>query len=477
MTKKGERNPSIPQRSSTGRTAARAQAAAAAEAAPAPAPAAGVEVREHGHGALVPRGAAKTPNQIVDAKLIWDCWKETARGVKSRAQFEAFCKSQGIRVEWKNLDGGGVNCILHVMMGKSKRVRQIQCQYKHGQDHFAERRMAEAFGVPQLLYVDDDGKIVAEYADGVFSSALLRIHHAAPDAAISVRSLLHDLETLAALDSASRDKNWVACSSKGRVGFNRGSKGPAFLDDFESVQKALASDPTKAAAVPYIDMRDANAAEQFLHAIESALTFALGAGLVARAGSPLASKEFLRERTKTLGSFETLEAKGAAELIAFDKLETLQRNLVATSSRRALVVAPTEAGAHLATLAVEPLAVQSEKAATPEQAVTRLQLLLKVRPACTKQCVRWRGVCKCKRTPKKRGKLTNIIRSGEKIVLSFDDSGKDVTLYISSINERLEPANGKGDGLSLVRKAARAAARAGWNAPPELASVTRAQSG
>ena len=126
------RTPSIAQRSSLGRTAAR-KLAAAAEAAPAPAPTAGVTVQAHGHGGLARRGAAKTPSQIVDAKLLWDCWKETARGVKSRAQFEAFCKGLGIRVQWLNLDGGGVNCILYLVMGKNKRIVPIQCQYLHAQ--------------------------------------------------------------------------------------------------------------------------------------------------------------------------------------------------------------------------------------------------------------------------------------------------------------------------------------------------------
>ena len=64
------------------------------------------------------------------------------------------------------------------------------------------------------------------------------------------------------------------------------------------------------------------------------------------------------------------------------------------------------------------------------------------------------------------------------ITLKFDDRGKDLTLKkLSDINKRLEPASGKGDALTLVRKAARAAARAGWKAPPELASVTRARGG
>mgnify|MGYP004063222855 CR=1 FL=1 len=134
--------------------------------------------------ALTPRGAAKTPAQVVNQTLVLDCWKETARGLKSRAQFEAFCKSQGIRVQWLNLDGGGVNCILYLVMGKNKRIVPIQCQYLHGQNHFSEGKMAEAFGVPQLLYVDADGKLAAQFADGVRSPVVLRIHHAAPDAAI-----------------------------------------------------------------------------------------------------------------------------------------------------------------------------------------------------------------------------------------------------------------------------------------------------
>ncbi len=433
----------------------------------------------YGRGGLAARSAAKTPDQLVNKTLVLDCWKETARGVKSRAQFEAFCKSQGIRVQWLNLDGGGVNCILYLVMGKNKRTVPIQCQYKHGQDHFAlNSRRAESFGVPELLYVGDDGKIVAEYADGVFSSALLRIHHAAPDAAISVRSLLHDLETLAALDSKSRDKNWVACSSKGRVGFNRGSKGPAFLDDFESVQKALASDPTKAAAVPYIDMRDADAAEQFKHALESAVVFALSAVRAARSESTLASKEFLRRRAMVLGSFETPEAKLAAETIAFDKVGTLQRNLVAASSRQALVVAPTEAEPQLRSVPVVPLAFVAEVAATPAAAVTQLRLFLKVRDACKKSCLRWRDACTCKRNWKERGKLVSLSGNDFPITLKFDDNGKDVMIpKVSQINERIKPASGTGDGLTLVRKAARAAVAVGGTAPPGLASLTRGRRG
>ena len=71
-----------------------------------------------------------------------------------------------------------------------------------------------------------------------------------------------------------------------------------------------------------------------------------------------------------------------------------------------------------------------------------------------------------------------MFNNGEKVLeLFFDGRKKPLKLTISLINERLKPASGNGDGLSLLRKAARAAARAGWNAPPELASVTRAQSG
>ena len=475
--------PSIPQRSSLGRTAASRLAAAGAATTPATAPTIGVVVQEYGSGALVVRGTAKTPEQIVNTKLIKDCWKETARGIKSRAQFEAFCKGLGIRVEWVNLDGGGVNCILYLVMGKNKRTVQIQCQYLHGQNHFNKAgKINEGFGVPELLYVDADGKLVAQFADGARSPVVLRIHHAAPDAAISVRSLLHDLETLAALDSkAPNEKNWVACSSKGRVGFNRGSVGTAFLNHFEKVQKSLASAPTEAAAVPYIDMRDANAAEQFKHVLESALTLALGTVLVARAGSPLmSSKVFPRERTKTLGPFDTPEAKDAAEKIALKAVETLQLKLVEASSRQALVVAPTAAFAHLQSLRVEPLASQSEKAATPEEAVTRLGLSFEVFDACMKACARHRPSCTCtNREWRKRGKLVKLSGGhSSPIRFFFDDNGKELSIKkVSHINERLKPASGKGDALTLVRKAARAMALAGWDAPSELASVSRARRG
>ena len=478
MPRPEQRTPSIAQRSSLGRTAAR-KLAAAAEAAPAPAPTAGVTVQAHGHGGLARRGAAKTPSQIVDAKLLWDCWKETARGVKSRAQFEAFCKGLGIRVQWLNLDGGGVNCILYLVMGKNKRTVPIQCQYKYGQDHFAERRMAEAFGVPQLLYVDADGKLVAQFADGVRTPAPLRIHHAAPDAAISVRSLYNDLATLAALDSTSSAKNWVERTGKGVVCFGRGSMGPKFINRHDTVQKALALDPTKAAVAPYIDMRAADAHEQFLHAIESALTFALSAVRAARAESTLASKLFLRERKSVRGPFATLKEKGAAEKIAFDQVEALQLKLVAASTRQALVVAPTAADAHLSKLAVKPLAFVTGKPATPEEAVRRLKLKFMVRPGCTKGCHLNRPSCKCKRVWKDYGTLINLRRfKKEAGVALFFDSGKDVQLdRISCINERVKPASGNGDGLSLVRKAARAAVLSGWTAPAGLASVSRAARG
>ena len=318
----------------SGWAGSRTRGAAIQQAPAAAAPTArGVLVQAHGHGALARRGAAKTPNKIVDAKLLWDCWKETARGVKSRAQFEAFCKGLGIRVQWLNLDGGGINCILYLVMGKNKRVRQIQCQYLHGQNHFNKAgKINEGFGVPELLYVDADGKLAARFADRVRSPVVLRIHHAAPDAAISVRPLYGDLATLAALDSTSRG-NWVERTRDGLVRFAAGSMGPKFIDRHDEVQKSLAQDPTKAAVTPYIDMRAADAPEQFKHVLESQLTLALSALRAAHAASPFASKEFQRRRATVLGSFETPEAKLAAETIAFDKLETLQRNLVAASLR------------------------------------------------------------------------------------------------------------------------------------------------
>ena len=77
---------------------------------------------------------------------------------------------------------------------------------------------------------------------------------------LSIRPLYGDLAALAALDSkAPREKNWVTCSAKGRVGFNRGSMGGTFINRHDAVQKSLAKDPTKAAVAPYVDMRDPDA--------------------------------------------------------------------------------------------------------------------------------------------------------------------------------------------------------------------------
>ena len=221
------------------RGAANQQAPAAA---PAAAPTVGVEVRMHGHGGLVPRGAAKTPEQIVNAKLVRDCWKETPRGVISRAQFEAFITEAGGRMVWLNLDGGGVNFELYLPAGKGKREIRVQGQYKHGQDHFAyNSRRAEGFGLSELFYVGDDGNFVAQYAPGSFSPVLLRVTHAAPDAAFSIRALVHDLGTLAAIDSKNpRDGNWVECTADGLVRFGGGSMGWAYLDRHDIVQKSVA---------------------------------------------------------------------------------------------------------------------------------------------------------------------------------------------------------------------------------------------
>ena len=240
MSRKQERMPSIPQRSSIGRTAARAQAAAAAEAAPAAAPTFGVPVQEHGHGALVARGAGKTPDQIVNAVLLWDCWKETPRGIKSRAEFEAFIKQIGGRVVWRNLDGGGVNFVLYLPAGKGKREIRVQGQYLHGQNFFSQSRLAEGFALPTVFYVDGDGKFAAQYARGGYSPVLLRVSQAAPGAAFSVRALLHDLGTLAVLDSKSCDGKWVVCTPDGLVHFGGGSMGWACLDRLDMVQGSVA---------------------------------------------------------------------------------------------------------------------------------------------------------------------------------------------------------------------------------------------
>ena len=69
-------------------------------------------------------------------------------------------------------------------------------------------------------------------------------------------------------------------------------------------------------------------------------------------------------------------------------------------------------------------------------------------------------------------------RAGAGVRLHFDDHDGPVEIgKISQINERLKPASGNGDGLSLVRKAARAAVAVGWDAPPGLASLTRGRGG
>ena len=214
--------------------------------------------------------------------------------------------------------------------------------------------------------------------------------------------------------------------------------------------------------------------------METALLLAAGqAAHGARAGSPFVTKAFQRHRDRELGPFKTLKEKNAAEAVAVEKVAKLQSELLAASSRKALVVASTTLDPHLRSFAVKPLACVAEKASTPEEAVTRLKLDCEVFDACTKNCLRWRGACTCKgREWRSVGKLLKMFNNGEKVLeLFFDGRKKPLKLTISLINERLKPASGNGDGLSLLRKAARAAARAGWNAPPELASVTRAQSG
>ena len=201
------RTPSIAQRSSLGRIAARMLAAAADDSTPAATPTVGIEVHEHGSGALVVRGAAKTPDQIVNAKLVRDCWKETPRGIKSRAEFEAFIKQTGGRLVWLNLDGGGLNFELYLPAGKGgKREIRVQGQYLHGQNQFSEGRLAEGFTLPTAFYVGDDGKFAAQYARGGYSPVLLRVTHAAPGAAFSIRALVQDLGALTAFDKLSSDK-------------------------------------------------------------------------------------------------------------------------------------------------------------------------------------------------------------------------------------------------------------------------------
>ena len=209
-------------------------------AAPAAAPTVGVAVQEHGHGGLVVRGAAKTPDQIVNAVLLWDCWKETPRGIKSRAEFEALIKTIGGRVVWLNLDGGGVNFMLYLPAGKGgQREIRVQGQYKHGQDHFSKsNRRAEGFALPTTFYVGDDDKFAAQYARGGYSPVLLRVTHAAPGAAFSIRALVFDLATLKAYDAKSSAQNWVELTPSGVARFARGHLDWSALDKFDLVQKS-----------------------------------------------------------------------------------------------------------------------------------------------------------------------------------------------------------------------------------------------
>ena len=91
------RSPSNPQRSSLGRTAARAQAAAA-EAAPAPAAQLGDLVAVCGRGAICTRNAAtRSPLLVKNPENANDCDKETGRGCLVRVQFERLCVKAGWR--------------------------------------------------------------------------------------------------------------------------------------------------------------------------------------------------------------------------------------------------------------------------------------------------------------------------------------------------------------------------------------------
>ena len=206
-----------------------------------------------------------------------------------------------------------------------------------------------------------------------------------------------------------------------------------------------------------------------MHTVETALLFAVGqAAQGARADSQFATKLFRRRRDLELGPYATLKEKNAAEAVAVEKVATLQSELLAASSRRALAVAAT-ADPHLRSFAVEPIAFVKEAAATPAEAVTLLELSCKVRDACKKHCLQHFGECACELKWKRRGKLVKMTsESRSRIRLCFDDGKKDVQLRISSINDRIKPASGNGDGLSLVRKAARAASLAGWDAPAGL---------
>ena len=190
------------------------------------------------------------------------------------------------------------------------------------------------------------------------------------------------------------------------------------------------------------------------------------------------TKTFRRHRDRVLGTFASLKKKNAAEAVAVAAVETLQTELVAASSQKALVVAAT-ADPHLRSFAVTPLAFVAPVALTPKQAVTQLELSFEVFDACKKNCLVNGSSCTCKKRKwRKRGKLVALRGNGWPIGLKFDDRGGELKLKkLSDINERLKPASGNGDGLSLVRKAARAAALAGWDAPSELASVSRARRG
>lgn len=182
------------------------------------------------------------------------------------------------------------------------------------------------------------------------------------------------------------------------------------------------------------------------------------------------TKLFQRRRNRELGPYATLKDKTAAEAVALKKVETLQSDLLAASSRKGLAVAATAADQRLRSFAVEPIAFVKEAAATPPEAVSALRMFLKVRDACQKRCVLNRGECSCKLDWKVRGKLLNLNvgRAKGSVTLMFDDGMKDPSVTIASINERVKPASGNGDGLSLVRKAARAAVLAGWDAPAGL---------
>ena len=135
MTKKGASNPSIPQRSSLGRTAARQLAAAVAEAAPAPAAQLGDLVAVCGRGPICARNAAtRSPLLVKNPENSNDCDKETGRGCLVRVQAERLFAKAGWRTTWLALDGASTSFVLHVPIGDGTTELDITGRFYHGQN-------------------------------------------------------------------------------------------------------------------------------------------------------------------------------------------------------------------------------------------------------------------------------------------------------------------------------------------------------